>query len=224
VVELAALAGLAGLLALDATAVAQTMVSQPIVAGATAGLICGEPALGALLGVVLQLVWLGALPVGAAGFPDAPVGTVVGVGTMWLMLRAGGGPGLAVPAGLAVAILVGEIGRAIVRLQRKWNVRLSESALVAADSGEPASGVRRAVATGLASQFLLSATLALVALSVAAIAIRVFAPAAGRAEFPSLIWAAPIAAAVIAQRFGRARERVLMAAGFVVGLILVLGR
>ncbi|MBD3348192.1 MAG: hypothetical protein GF400_03215, partial [Candidatus Eisenbacteria bacterium] len=71
------LAGLAGLLAIDATAALQIMVSQPLVAGALAGAACGDPGTGLVIGAVLQLIWLGALPVGAAAFPDAPVGTVV---------------------------------------------------------------------------------------------------------------------------------------------------
>jgi len=218
--ELAALAALAGLLALDASAVAQTMVSQPVVAGALAGLVCGEPGLGALAGVVLQLVWLGALPVGAAGFPDAATGTVAGVGSACLAMRAGAGPGLALPVGLAVALVVGETGRLLILAQRRWNVRLSDEARRRAGSGDP-GGIRRAVLLGIAVRFVSSAALVSVALAAAALAIRVVSVPGPRVGYASLVWAAPIAAAVVASRCGRARERVLMAAGFAGGLVFV---
>ena len=51
-------------LVLDETAVAQTWFSQPLPAGLLVGLVWGEPALGLALGLSLQLLSVGNLPIG----------------------------------------------------------------------------------------------------------------------------------------------------------------
>ncbi len=55
---------LGALLTLDETAVAQTWFSQPLPAGILAGLIWGDPALGLALGLPMQLLAVGNLPIG----------------------------------------------------------------------------------------------------------------------------------------------------------------
>ena len=50
---------LGGVLALDATSVGQFMFSRPLVAGALAGWVVGDAALGLSVGVVLELYLLG---------------------------------------------------------------------------------------------------------------------------------------------------------------------
>jgi mannose/fructose/N-acetylgalactosamine-specific phosphotransferase system component IIC len=55
---------LAAILTLDETAVAQTWFSQPLPAGILAGLIWSEPALGLALGLILQFLAVGNLPIG----------------------------------------------------------------------------------------------------------------------------------------------------------------
>ncbi|MFH1502889.1 MAG: PTS sugar transporter subunit IIC [Candidatus Eisenbacteria bacterium] len=222
-VTIAALAGLAGLLALDATAAFQVMVSQPIVAGALAGAVCGDAFAGVLVGAALQLVWLGALPVGAAGFPDAPVGTVVGVGLASLLAHSGTGAGWSVAFGMTAALVAAEAGRSVVSRLRRMNVRLAEGAVARARSGDP-SGVSAAVWLGLASRFVAAAGLAAVALTVAYVGLRALPLGEVRGGFPALIWAAPIAAAVVAVRSRQALERALIAAGFLAGLLFVIGR
>lgn len=220
-VTIAALSGLAGLVALDATAALQVMVSQPIVAGALAGALCGDVVTGTLVGAMLQLVWSGALPVGAAGFPDAPVGTVTGVGLAVMLAGSGCDPAWRVAMGLAVALVVGAAGQRVVGRLRRWNVRLSDLAAVAAKEGDP-SGVNRAVAAGLALRFLAGAALAAVALSASLAALRAVRFPAVRGPFPGLIWAAPLAAALVAHRTRAGAERVLMAAGFVAGVVMIM--
>ncbi len=220
---IAALAGLAGLLALDATAVLQVMVSQPIVAGALAGLVCGDVVSGTLLGAVLQLVWLGALPVGAAGFPDAPVGTVVGVGLASLLIGAGLGSAWSTALGIAVALAVGAAGRNVVARLRRFNVRLAAAAAGGAAEGN-ASSVSRAVALGILTRFGAGVALAGTSLGVSYFALRMLPLAEVRAGFPGFIWAAPIAAAVVAHGSRKLLERTLIVVGFLVGMLLVVGR
>lgn len=220
---IAALAGLAGMLALDATAALQVMISQPVVAGALAGLVCGDVGTGTLIGAVLQLIWLGALPVGSAGFPDAPVGTVVAVGLASLLSKAGVDPAWSWALGVASGLIVGAVGRSLVAALRRFNVRLSEEASARAMSGE-ASGVAMAVGAGLLLRFAAGAALAGLCLATAPALLRLIQFAPVRGGFPAFLWAAPVAAAVVARTCRGTFERGLLAAGFLAGLLLVAGR
>jgi mannose/fructose/N-acetylgalactosamine-specific phosphotransferase system component IIC len=93
---------LAAALALDDTAVGQTWLSQPLPAGILAGLACGDVAAGLSIGLPLQLVTLGNLPVGQA-FVSEPVSAVLaGVATL-----AGAGRTVAAVGGLPPAALAG---------------------------------------------------------------------------------------------------------------------
>jgi PTS system mannose-specific IIC component len=218
-----ALSLLAGALALDATAVLQLMLSQPVVAGTLAGLIVGEPALGLAIGAVLQLVWLGSLPVGAASFPDASSGAVVAVGTATMLQHVGAGAGLAAAVGIVLGLLTGGLGQRVTRWVRRTNEALATFAEAGAGVGS-ARNVAQAVALGLAARFVSAALLSAGALSVGMI---VSASVGGRGvgqEFQTLLWAAPVAAAVVAAG-GRAKgEAVFLAGGFLVGLILTVWR
>ena len=55
---------------LDRVALVQMMISRPLVAGPLTGLVLGKPLLGLEVGMLLELLWLGRLPVGAAIPPD----------------------------------------------------------------------------------------------------------------------------------------------------------
>jgi len=69
---------LGGLATLDLTEAFQGMWSQPLVSGPLIGWILGSWQDGLLIGILLQLLWLWYIPLGAAVFPDAGVGGVVG--------------------------------------------------------------------------------------------------------------------------------------------------
>ncbi|NIA19453.1 MAG: hypothetical protein GWP07_03330 [Xanthomonadaceae bacterium] len=59
------IAGVGSLLSLDRTAWGQLMVSRPIVLAPIIGLLCGNGAIGLLVGVLIELLWISELPVGA---------------------------------------------------------------------------------------------------------------------------------------------------------------
>lgn len=67
---------LGGIAGVDATSVAQTMISRPFIAATLTGLLVGRPEEGALLGAILELFALVILPVGAARYPEAGTAAV----------------------------------------------------------------------------------------------------------------------------------------------------
>ena len=71
---------LGGLAALDATPVAQTLLSQPLVTATLLGAVWGDWKLALEVGVVLQILAASTLPVGARTPEDYATGGVVGTG------------------------------------------------------------------------------------------------------------------------------------------------
>ena len=214
------LALVAGALALDTTAAFQVMVSQPLVAGSVAGLVVGDPALGAAVGATLQLVWIGVLPVGAAPFPDVAPASVVGVGLAYLLGRSGVAPAWSLAAGVIVGLVVGAVGRVAVRGVRTLNVRFAELADRRAVQGDP-SGVRAAVGLGLATRFGAGFAVAAVFLGAASAVLGGILPGAAPAPFPTLLWAAPVGAAAVASVSKSRLERIFLVGGVGVGLLIV---
>jgi len=68
---------LAGILALDDTALAQTWFGQPLPAAVLTGFLCGDPLTGLAVGLPLQLVLAGNLPIGQT-FTGDPTSAVIG--------------------------------------------------------------------------------------------------------------------------------------------------
>ncbi len=114
---------------LDRTAALQVMLSRPLVAGPLAGLMLGAPQNGLLVGSMVELLWLGRLPVGAAIPPDD---TQVAVGATTLSVLMGESLGLHGPGFVLLCVLValpiGKIGQVFDRLVRHWNDRLVPAA------------------------------------------------------------------------------------------------
>jgi PTS system mannose-specific IIC component len=67
---------LGGVVGVDATSLAQTMVSRPFIAAILTGVVAGRPEEGVILGAILELFALVILPVGAARYPEAGTATV----------------------------------------------------------------------------------------------------------------------------------------------------
>ena len=117
------LAGLVSMLTgLDRVALAQFMISRPLVAGPLTGWVLGNPLIGLEVGMLLELLWLGRMPVGAAIPPDD---TQVAVGATVLALSMGGPLGLhgmpLVILAVLIAIPLGKFGQVFDRLARHAN-------------------------------------------------------------------------------------------------------
>lgn len=116
---LALLLLLGGWVAVDATSFGQFMISRPFVAAALAGLVVGEPAAGALIGLLLEAFHITVLPVGAARYPEGgPPAVVVGAFAP-LLTNA---PGAALTA-LVFFVGWAWLGGQSVHLLRKINIQ-----------------------------------------------------------------------------------------------------
>src|SRR5262245_64218167 len=71
---------LAGVAAIDATPLAQTMISQPLVTATFLGWLWGDMPTALQVGVVLQILAVSTQPIGARTPEDYATGGVVGVG------------------------------------------------------------------------------------------------------------------------------------------------
>ena len=128
---------LAVLLGLDRVAVVQCMVSRPLVAAPLAGWLLGAPLVGLQVGVLLELLWLGRLPVGAVIPPD-DTQVAIGATVLAVMLRQFTGL-FGMPAVILcvlAAIPLGKIGQFFDRRARQANDSLMAKALLAAEAGD----------------------------------------------------------------------------------------
>ncbi len=93
---------------LDKYALGEFGVSQPLVAGAIIGALFGDTQMGIFLGAMLQLVFLGGLPIGRDIPPDGQVAGITCCGAYFLLRTAN-------PSGhaLLVAILFALVGAVI---------------------------------------------------------------------------------------------------------------
>jgi PTS system mannose-specific IIC component len=128
---------------LDRTAAFQLMLARPVVAAPLAGWAAGDAAAGLQAGLLVELLWLGRLPVGAAIPPDD---TQVAVGSTVLAIALG--PGLALPGlpllllCVLVAMPLGKVGQLLDHQVRSRNSRLQAAAEAAVARGDLAAAER----------------------------------------------------------------------------------
>lgn len=171
------LAGLVAMLTgLDRVALVQIMISRPLVAGPLTGLVLGNPLIGLEVGMLLELLWLGRMPVGAAIPPDdtqVTVGATVLAFSMGQMLDLTGMP--MVILAVLVAIPLGKFGQIFDRLARHVNDRLAASGLQALSNGDTI-GLERRHLMGLVSFALASLATACVIVLVGSVILLYTAP------------------------------------------------
>ncbi len=161
---------------LDRVALVQAMISRPLVAAPLTGWVLGSPLIGLEIGMLLELLWLGRLPVGAAIPPDD---TQVAVGATVLAISVGhylemkGMP--LVLLSVLVAIPLGKFGQVFDKLARHVNDRIASSGFNALMAGNTGAMERRHLC-GLLSFALSSLATAVVVISVGTFILLSFAP------------------------------------------------
>ncbi len=162
----------AGLAAIERKGFLQAMLSRPIVLAPITGWALGDTAAGMLFGPVLELLWLGAINLGAAVPAHEALGTAAVVGSAVMAGRAAGQAVTPEIGTLAVLLAVPAalVGRAGERAAEAWNAHIASLA-----DHELEVHHLRAVPLcnlyGLLLSFFLSATLAPLTAAVAAVVI-----------------------------------------------------
>jgi mannose/fructose/N-acetylgalactosamine-specific phosphotransferase system component IIC len=215
-----------GVCALDATAAWQVMLSQPLVSASIAGLLTGVPVTGVAIGILLQLLWSGSIPVGARPMPDSPVASVSGVWFASALLKGGAGvpDSLAHLAGILAALAVALVGRETIMFERELNRRLFERFLRRVRAGELV-GPGRVQFLGATLAFSRGFLLCLVATTVLAVlagpAGRLVSSSAGGGAH-ALVLIGGLGAGVLFNTFVRkTRSRLLAFGGGVVFAVLL---
>jgi PTS system mannose-specific IIC component len=152
---------LAGLAAVERKGFLQAMISRPIAIAPLAGWALGDVQGGILVGAPLELLWLGAVNLGAALPVHETLGAVAAAAGAVLAGRAlgtGVTPAVAVLSILACAPFA-LLGRRADVISERLNEQLAVRAEAALARGDPASAVRCNL-YGLALPFVLAAALA----------------------------------------------------------------
>lgn len=121
---------LIGVLSLDQVAVAQCMVSQPLVGGWILGWVCGDPASGLFVGAFYQFLCLTDLRVGGSVPPDGVLAGLIGTAVFLSLPPAAGWNafallGLLTVFHLPLALLARTLERTVCSANRLW-VRIAE--------------------------------------------------------------------------------------------------
>jgi PTS system mannose-specific IIC component len=162
----------AGLAAIERKGFLQAMLSRPIVLAPLTGWALGDLAAGVLLAPVLELLWLGAVNLGAAVPAHEALGTAAIVGSAAMAARALGTPVTPEIAAFAMLVAVPSalLGRLGERGAEAWNARIVSRA----EAELSVHHLRRAALCnlyGLGISFGLSAVLAPLTAALAAWAV-----------------------------------------------------
>ncbi|MFN2433131.1 MAG: PTS sugar transporter subunit IIC [Gemmatimonadota bacterium] len=216
-----AFALLAAAVAVDGGPWLLAMLARPLPAAAALGLAWGDPAGGAWVGAVLELVYAGVLPVGAARYPDAGVAGLVGAGVALWPAAELGAPAL-VP-GVACGLIAGHVGRGVESWRRARNAERVARARARARGGEAGAlcrVVRRSIARGAAEGVAVATALLAAGMLVSAPLLDL-APRVAALRPPAVLLAALGCGAVLRLWPGRA-IRLGLTGGVLAGLLVVL--
>jgi mannose/fructose/N-acetylgalactosamine-specific phosphotransferase system component IIC len=162
----------AGLAAIERKGFLQAMLSRPIVLGPVTGWALGDAAGGLLLGPPLELLWLGAVNLGAAVPVHEALGTTAIVGAAVMAAHRLGGPVTPEIAALAalIAMPAAYLGRLGERRAERWNEGIAARAEAELSSHHPRAAAASNLC-GLAVSFAIGAVVAPLVAAVAAFAI-----------------------------------------------------
>ncbi|HEU4384162.1 MAG TPA: PTS sugar transporter subunit IIC [Anaeromyxobacteraceae bacterium] len=138
------LGAVAGLAAVERKGFLQAMLSRPVALAPAVGLALGDLRAGLLLGPPLELLWLGAVNMGAALPANEALGAAAIVGSAVLAgrtLGTGVTPAVALLAVVACAPLA-LAGRRLDALVERWNERLAVRAEALLEQGHARGAMR----------------------------------------------------------------------------------
>ncbi len=114
---------LGSIVILDKYAFGEFGISQPIISGTIIGAVFGDIQTGIFLGAVLQLIFLGGLPIGRDIPPDGQAGGIIGCGVYFLSVMSNS-PGHSLFLAAVFALLGAIVGGAMEIYTRHYNEKL----------------------------------------------------------------------------------------------------
>ncbi len=158
-----------GIVAMDTTASWQFMISQPLVACTAIGFVLGNPSLGLLMGILLQLPWLLEIPAGGAHSSEGNIGSYVSAAlAIHFVSHQVNTENIAIVSSILWGLVISWIGGKLVDTMRKSNIRLAHRAERAAESGNDKQ-ITWTNMTGVANAFGLGFFIVIVAFSTGAL-------------------------------------------------------
>jgi PTS system mannose-specific IIC component len=159
ILQILQLSVLAGALGVDATAALQVLLSRPMVAGGMAGMLLGDTGAGLATGSLVELLWMGGVPVGSLVPPDGTLAAIFAAAATVLLPQwlPGIDPLAAASLGLLGAVPVGSLGAKADILQRRVTDKLcrwAEAQLVQGRSGSLALAVLGGLGLSFGRSFL----------------------------------------------------------------------
>jgi mannose/fructose/N-acetylgalactosamine-specific phosphotransferase system component IIC len=214
----------AGLAAVERKGFLQAMLSRPVALAPAVGLALGDLRGGLLLGPPLELLWLGAVNLGAALPANEAMGAAAIVGAAVLAGKALGTGVTPAVALLAVVVCapLALVGRRADALVERWNERLAARAEALLERGD-ARGAMRENLYGLLPPFGMAALLTPAAAAAAGALVPLAIRSAPGAEAPLAagFWAfAGLAAAAGARAMRGERSPRMFLAALLAGALL----
>jgi mannose/fructose/N-acetylgalactosamine-specific phosphotransferase system component IIC len=213
---------LGGIIGLDATSFPQSMVSRPIVAGALAGWLVGQPAEGALMGAILEAFHLAILPIGASKYPES--GTAAAAAAFAFAWANAANTDVSILLALAFALSWERLTGGSVNVQR----RINEFVVTARGGARSAGQVERRHFLAMMLDFLRGSTVTMAGAGAGVLWLRVVDPVwqlgPGLAQGAIFAAAAGTAAAALRVFGGFTARWKLFAAGLATGMIVLLLR
>ncbi len=125
---------LGGIIGLDTTVVGQIMISQPLVSGAITGFLLGNLPAGILIGALLQLLWIAAIPIGSAIPPDSSLMAILATA---ITIMAGKVSPSSMMLAMMISIPVGLLTGKVDVIIRRINISLVHWIEGKLEKGEP---------------------------------------------------------------------------------------
>ncbi|MFH1075116.1 MAG: PTS sugar transporter subunit IIC [Candidatus Firestonebacteria bacterium] len=136
-VEILLISILAGIIAIDVRTIGGTMLSRPLVVGPLVGLILGDIGIGFYVAILVELLWIGILPIGAYLLVETlPITTVTVSLTVILKDTVDIPVTSLLIFALMAAIPLGYVGRWSEAHIRNLNSTMSASLIKNADQGD----------------------------------------------------------------------------------------
>jgi PTS system mannose-specific IIC component len=220
-----ALAALGGLVGVDATSYAQTMISRPLIAATLTGVVMGRPVEALFLGSILELFALVILPVGAARYPESGTAAVAATAA-YLSVSPMLSPGVVLLAVL-FALLWEHVGGMSVVLTRHFNERFASLDRVA-PGGRRDRAIERGHRMALAVDFLRGAVVTVSGVFIGSLSVRGLAQlwSLDAAVAPTIlsIGIACMVAAALPLFGGLRAQKLAFSVGLTCGLLILLLR